>query len=107
MIIVTGGAGFIGSALVWKLNEKGINDIVVVDRMGTGAKWKNLVKRRISDIIHKDNFFDWLEALPSGKRIEAVFHMGACSSTTEADVDYLVENNIHYSMRLWEFCRKK
>ena len=104
MIIVTGGAGFIGSALVWKLNENGVTDIVVVDRLSHGAKWKNLVKRSITDIIHKDNFFDWLEKLPNGKSIEAIFHMGACSSTTETDMDYLIENNLHYSMRLWDFC---
>jgi len=106
MIIVTGGAGFIGSALVWKLNEKGLTDVVVVDHMGEGPKWKNLVKRKINDIVHKDKFFDWLESLPKGLRIEAIFHMGACSSTTEANVDYLVENNLHFSMRLWDFAAK-
>ena len=106
MIIVTGGAGFIGSALIWKLNEKSLTDIVVVDRMGHSGKWKNLVKRQITDIVHKDHFFDWLDALPKGRRIEAVYHMGACSSTTETDVDYLVENNLHYSMKIWNFCVK-
>ena len=106
MIIVTGGAGFIGSALVWKLNEKGFKDIVIVDHMGSGPKWKNLVKRQITNIIHKDNFFQWLEGLPKGRRIEAIFHMGACSSTTEANVDYLVENNLHFSMGLWDFAAK-
>ena len=106
MIIVTGGAGFIGSALIWKLNQKGHTDIVVVDRMGTGSKWKNLVKRQISDIVHKDEFFDWLEALPGSRRIEAIFHMGACSATTEMDVDYLVRNNLHFSMKVWDFCAK-
>jgi ADP-L-glycero-D-manno-heptose 6-epimerase len=106
MIIVTGGAGFIGSALVWKLNEKGLSDIVVVDRMGEGQKWKNLVKRQITDIIHKDEFMVWLEGLPKSSPIEAVFHMGACSSTTMTDVDYLIHNNLHYSMHLWNFCSK-
>lgn len=106
MIIVTGGAGFIGSALVWKLNEKGITDIVVVDRMGTASKWRNLVKRQITDIVHKDEFFHWLEKHPNIKKIEAIFHMGASSSTSEVNMDYLVENNLHYSMRLWDFCVK-
>lgn len=107
MIIVTGGAGFIGSALVWKLNQKEMSDILVVDRMGDGAKWKNLVKRQIADIMHKDQLASWLEARPKTHQIDAIFHMGACSSTTQADVDYLVENNLHYSMRLWDFCTKQ
>ena len=61
MILVTGGAGFIGSALVWKLNEMGYKDIVVADRMGLGNKWKNLVKRQISYVLHKDQLFDWIK----------------------------------------------
>ena len=104
MIIVTGGAGFIGSALVWKLNQQGRTDILVVDRMGTGAKWKNLSKRRIAGILHKDEFFNWLEGEGASTHIEAVFHLGASSSTTEMDVDYLVRNNLNFSMRLWNYC---
>jgi len=106
MIIVTGGAGFIGSALVWKLNQKGIDDILVVDHLDHGIKWKNLVKRRLTDILHKDEFMEWLDSKPKGLEIEAIFHMGACSSTTETDVDYLIKNNLHYSMRLWNYCVK-
>lgn len=106
MIIVTGGAGFIGSALVWKFNQKNIDDVVVVDHMGSGLKWKNLVKRKLRDIVHKDQFLAWLESRPKSHNIDAIFHMGACSSTTEMNMDYLVENNLHYSMRLWEFCAK-
>jgi len=104
MFIITGGAGFIGSALVWKLNQLGETDIMVVDRMGTGAKWKNLNKRHIRTILHKDEFLLWLEAEGPRANIDAIFHMGASSSTTEMDADYLVRNNINYSVKLWQFC---
>lgn len=104
MIIVTGGAGFIGSALVWKLNEAGIDDIVVVDRMGTGAKWKNLAKRRVGLILHKDELFAWLDAEGARRSVDAIFHLGASSATTETDVDYLVRNNLNYTVRLWTYC---
>lgn len=104
MIIVTGGAGFIGSALVWRLNQEGISDIVVADRLGSGPKWKNLNKRRISAFVYKDALFDWLEGEGSRETIDAVFHLGASSATTESNVDYLVSNNINYSVRLWNHC---
>ena len=106
MIIVTGGAGFIGSAFVWKLNENGIDDILVVDHMGSGGKWQNLVKRRVKDIIHKDELMPWLNSQSKPTGIEAIIHMGACSSTTQMDMDYLLQNNVHYSMNLWNFCTK-
>ena len=106
MIIVTGGAGFIGSALMWKLNSEGIKDIVVVDRLGSEHKWKNLAKRDFSDIVHKDHFLGHLTQGVKAQSIEAIFHMGACSSTTELDMDFLVENNLHYSMHLWDFATK-
>ncbi len=103
MYIVTGGAGFIGSAFVWKLNQLGIDDILVVDNLGSTQKWKNLVNLRYYDYIHKDEF---LEELYSNRfsRIEAIVHMGACSSTTELDADYLMENNFHYTKELSKFC---
>ena len=107
MIIVTGGAGFIGSAFVWKLNQEGIDDILVVDHLGTGAKWKNLSKRRISNSIHKDDLADWLQKHGKSASIEAIFHLGACSSTTERDVDYLMRNNVHYSMNLFDFAARQ
>lgn len=104
MILVTGGAGFIGSALVWGLNQRGYRDIVVVDHLGLGNKWQNLSKRELDFVVPKDQLFTWLAA--EGKRapIEAVFHLGACSSTTERDADYLMQNNVLYSKRLWDYC---
>ncbi len=102
MIIVTGGAGFIGSAVVWKLNETGRDDILIVDNLGVSDKWKNLVRRRYLDYMHKTVFMD---KLINGEidNIDAIVHMGACSSTTEPDADYLMENNYHYSRRLAQY----
>jgi len=99
--IVTGGAGFIGSAFVWKLNSEGINDILVVDNLGETEKWKNLVNRSYADYVHKEDFRHMLdEDILSADSIEAVVHLGACSSTTERDADYLMENNFHYTCDL-------
>ena len=105
MYIVTGGAGFIGSAILWKLNKEGIDDILVVDDLGSTDKWKNLVNRRYVDYIHKSDF---LPMLTSGKfaPVDAVIHMGACSSTTERNADYLMENNFHYSKTVAEYALK-
>ncbi|SEM09730.1 ADP-glyceromanno-heptose 6-epimerase precursor [Syntrophus gentianae] len=101
MFIVTGGAGFIGSAFVWKLNSEGINDILIVDNLGESDKWKNLVNRSYADYVHKEDFRHMLEEdILSAENIEAVIHMGACSSTTERDADYLMENNFHYTCDL-------
>ncbi|NNF99716.1 MAG: ADP-glyceromanno-heptose 6-epimerase [Desulfobacteraceae bacterium] len=102
MYIVTGGAGFIGSAVVWSLNDQGEDDIIVVDNLGRSEKWKNLVNRKYTDYIHRSEFLDRLE---SGvfNNIEAIIHMGACSSTTERDADFLADNNFHYSVRLASF----
>jgi len=105
MIIVTGGAGFIGSALVWHLNQSGQRNIVIADELGLDQKWQNLAKRQINNFIHKNELFHWLEN--QKEPVEAVFHLGACSSTTEADGDYLIRNNVHYSMKLFEYCTQK
>lgn len=104
MIVVTGGAGFIGSAIVHKLNQLGHNNIVIVDRLGTGEKWKNLNGLDFMDLHHKDEFFDMLvdERVPFS--IDAVIHMGACSATTEKDADYLSRNNFRYSTELAKYC---
>jgi len=100
LIIVTGGAGFIGSAFVWKLNEEGVDRILIVDRLDTTDKWKNLVKRRFTDYIHKDEFLQAVQAGRFRHPVQAVIHMGACSSTTERDADYLMRNNYQYSVEL-------
>jgi ADP-L-glycero-D-manno-heptose 6-epimerase len=101
MYIVTGGAGFIGSAMIWKLNSLGIDDILVVDNLSTSEKWKNLVNRRYHDYMHRDSFMELIsdngfESYFDGP-VEAVIHMGACSATTEKDADFLMNNNLAYS----------
>lgn len=107
MIIVTGGAGFIGSAFVFRLNQEGIDDIVIVDCLGTDDKWKNLVNRRFFDYIHKDKFLQLVCSDQVPFDVSAIVHMGACSSTTERDADYLWENNYLYSRRLAEWAMKR
>jgi len=102
MYIVTGGAGFLGSAIVWKLNEMGVSDIIVVDNLGHGEKWKNLVNLRYADYMHKTAFLELVKA-DKAPRPEAVIHMGACSSTTETDAEYLMENNYRYSRLLCQW----
>jgi ADP-L-glycero-D-manno-heptose 6-epimerase len=106
MIVVTGGAGFIGSAFVWKLNQKGIDDIVIVDHLGASDKWKNLVNLRFADYIHKDDFLRMICADQVPCKVRAVIHMGACSSTTERDADYLWTNNYLYSCRVADWALK-
>ncbi|MBN2019922.1 MAG: ADP-glyceromanno-heptose 6-epimerase [Sedimentisphaerales bacterium] len=100
MIIVTGGAGFIGSAIVAELNKRGINDIIIVDRLGSDQRWKNLVNLRFADYIDKEEFLDMVADDVVGFSVEAVFHLGACSSTTETDVSFLMENNYEYTKQL-------
>jgi len=107
MIIVTGGAGFIGSAFVWKLNQEGIEDIVVVDRLGKTDKWKNLVNLRFVNYIHKDEFYDLIYNDTLSFDVEAIIHMGACSSTTERDADYLWQNNFAYTGQLAEWALER
>lgn len=102
MYIVTGGAGFIGSAMVWRLNEAGIDDILVVDNLASTEKWRNLVNRRYRDYIRRDEFLRLIRENRAPADVRAVIHMGACSSTTERDADFLMANNFHYSR---EVCR--
>ncbi len=101
--IVTGGAGFIGSNVVRELNARGETDILIVDELGEDEKWKNLVGLQYEDYIDKDDLFDCLEEL-SLKKIKVIYHLGACSATTETDADYLAYNNYHYTRALCETC---
>lgn len=103
MIIVTGGAGLIGSAVVWGLNRRGIDDILVVDHLGTSDKWKNLPPLRFRDYVEKDRLPALLDTTLSTEPISAIIHLGACSSTLERDATYLMANNVEYSQRLARF----
>jgi len=102
MLVITGGGGFIGSALAARLNEEGRADLVIVDRFGTGDKWRNVAKRDFFEIVPIEGLFAWLERF--GDRVEAVFHLGANSSTFATDADEIIANNLNYSIALWRWC---
>jgi ADP-L-glycero-D-manno-heptose 6-epimerase len=102
MIVITGGAGMIGSIIAWHLNTKvQRDDMVIVDRITHENQWQNLVKRQYVQYLDKDQLMPWLEGRTD---IEAIIHMGAISATTERDFNKLVEANIHYSQNLWTWC---
>ena len=107
MYIVTGGAGLIGSAVVAALNARGISNILVVDHLGSSDKWKNLAPLAYDDYLEKEEFREKLRKGDFGGGIEGVFHLGACSSTTERDASYLIDNNFRYTAELAEFCIAK
>lgn len=100
-IIVTGGAGFIGSAVVWRLNQLGEENILIVDRLDETDKWKNLAPLKYGDYMDADEFLRHLPEFDYGTR--AVIHLGACSSTTERDSAYLMRNNYEYTRNLAEW----
>ena len=102
MIIITGGAGMIGSIIAWHLNTKlGRDDLVIADHITHEAQWQNLVHRQYVEYLDKDQLFDYLDG---NEEVTAVIHMGAISATTETDFNKLVEANIHYSQDLWSWC---
>lgn len=96
-IVVTGGAGFLGSAAVHALNQKGIEDIIIVDKLGKGPKWRNLAPLRFADFIGRDDFLDMILHDHPPFEPAAILHFGACSSTTETDADFLFENNVRWT----------
>lgn len=110
MIIITGGAGMIGSMIAWHINHfLGRDDIIIVDRFTHPDQWQNLSHRRYANYLDKDELLPWLNdpARGNGERIEAVIHMGAISATTERDFNKLVQDNIRYSQQLWAWCAQR
>jgi ADP-L-glycero-D-manno-heptose 6-epimerase len=106
-IVVTGAAGLIGSNIVKALNERGITNIIAVDNLTRGDKFKNLVDCEISDYVDKHDFLARIRAHAYDRRIKAVFHEGACSDTMEHNGKYMMENNYQYSLDLLEFCKEQ
>ena len=100
MLLVTGGAGFIGSNVVASLNEAGRTDITVNDILGSGQKWRNLAARRVAEFVPAGELLRWLD----GRKLDAVVHMGAISSTTATDGDAVMDNNFRLSLHLFEWC---
>ena len=100
MLLVTGGAGFIGSNVVASLNEAGRPDIAVNDSLGNGNKWHNLGSRQLADFVPPADLIRWLD----GRKLDAVLHLGAISSTTSTDGDALIETNFRLSLRLLDWC---
>lgn len=100
MLLVTGGAGFIGSNVVAALNDAGHSDVVVCDLLGSDGKWRNLAKHQLVDIVPPAELPDWLK----GRKLDAVIHLGAISATTATDGDLVIETNFRFSMRLLDWC---
>ncbi|QUS39172.1 ADP-glyceromanno-heptose 6-epimerase [Tardiphaga alba] len=100
MLLVTGGAGFIGSNVVAALNDAGRADVAVCDFLGHDGKWQNLAKRQLADVVPPAELMGWLQ----GRRLDAVIHMGAISATTATDGDLVIETNFRLSMRLLDWC---
>jgi ADP-L-glycero-D-manno-heptose 6-epimerase len=100
MLLVTGGAGFIGSNMVADLNEAGCTDVVVNDTLGSNGKWRNLQKRQLADVVAPADLSRWLD----GRKLDAVIHLGAISSTTATDGDAVMDSNFRLSLRLLDWC---
>jgi len=107
VILVTGAAGMIGSGVVRHLNDLGKDNLLLVDDLKKGDKWKNLRGKKFVDLISRHQIFDWLKG--KDHAVDAIIHLGACSDTVETDVDYLLENNFRFTIRLaeWAIAREK
>ena len=105
MIIVTGANGFIGSAMVWELNQAGFTDVIAVDTIGLSER-DLLKKRKYSRFLLKDDLWPFLDSKEAQDKVTWVIHMGACSSTTETNKEFLWENNTYYTQRIFEWCAR-
>ncbi|MDR1260087.1 MAG: ADP-glyceromanno-heptose 6-epimerase [Endomicrobium sp.] len=105
MIVLTGGAGFIGSCFLWKLNNEGLKDILVVDHLDSSEKWKNLIGKQYYDYVQKDDFLNIVINRQILVKPQVIVHLGACTSTISNDANYYIKNNYEYSkiLALWAF----
>ncbi len=104
MIVITGAAGFIGSVVLKYFNDKGYKDILAIDKLGDKAKWKNITNKRFADFGNRDDF---INALYDYHSINAIIHMGACTDTSEFDLDYLMSTNFEYSKKLFLYAKDR
>jgi ADP-L-glycero-D-manno-heptose 6-epimerase len=100
MLLVTGGAGFIGSNVVAALNEAGRTDVVVNDVLGSDDKWRNLAKRQVADVVPPADLLQWLD----GRKLDGIIHLGAISDTTATDADLVIDTNFRLSLKLLDWC---
>lgn len=107
LIAITGAAGFLGSALVWHLNRQGYHDLLLVDELGTGEKFRNLAGLRFSDYLEREELLERIVNNRELPPLQAVIHLGACSATTEDDGSYLMRNNFGYTRALAEWCLQR